>query len=74
MISDSQNTKLLNWLQNKLLKKLITWSEPQRNVKLSPTLCPSLSFVNKEDYAKLYSQLKSKYGKSMCAVSPINII
>ncbi|XP_026462338.1 probable tRNA (uracil-O(2)-)-methyltransferase [Ctenocephalides felis] len=69
--SESKNIKFLTWLENKFLKKVISWSEP-RTHKKSPLNCPSLSLINKEQYAQLYHRLKLKYGKSMCEIWPDN--
>lgn len=62
-------TKAAHWLQNNLLPKLQSWSQPigagtsQRSINSNSLLdCP-------EAYINLYNELKLKYGLDMVAVS-----
>jgi len=48
----------LTWIENQLLKKLARWSE-QSSLRTETT---SLKLVDVEEYSRLYSELKNKYG------------
>lgn len=55
---DSSRKLSLTWIQSHLLQKLARWSE-QPSLRTNNT---SLSLVSIQDYSRLYSELKNKYG------------
>ncbi|XP_043669397.1 probable tRNA (uracil-O(2)-)-methyltransferase [Vespula pensylvanica] len=69
-IDDINSHKNIIWLKEKLFPRLIMWikNEPVKN----SFIINSLSLVSHEKYAKLYNELKIKYGTTMVKTWPEN--
>ncbi|XP_043500977.1 probable tRNA (uracil-O(2)-)-methyltransferase [Polistes fuscatus] len=70
-IDDINSHKSINWLKNTLFIRLLKWIKQDTSVK-NRLIINSLSLVHSEKYAKLYTELKLKYGTSMVKVWPEN--
>ncbi|XP_015177206.1 PREDICTED: probable tRNA (uracil-O(2)-)-methyltransferase [Polistes dominula] len=56
--------KSINWLKNTLFIRLMKWMKPDSSIN-NRLIINSLSLVHSEKYAKLYTELKLKYGTSL---------
>ncbi|KAI4482997.1 hypothetical protein M0802_013521 [Mischocyttarus mexicanus] len=70
-IDDINFHKSINWLKNTLFTRLMKWMK-QDNFVSNRLIINSLSLVEPEKYAKLYTELKLKYGTPMVKAWPEN--
>lgn len=64
--TDQKDSKSALWLKNVLFPKLEKWIENSNDEKSDGI--KSLNLIDMEEYNKLYSELKTKYGTEMVKV------
>lgn len=66
----NENNSSVDWLEKKLLPSITKWAKTKKNI--TSMALPSLKLISAEKYARLYCELKEKYGKRLVENWPEN--